>query len=156
MEWLDSGVEVHIMRDHPNHLDPILAGMWGITRRMVLDLSSLVIQYIRDNGFEGAEHLIPYGFDQRFLADIMYPRVKNKSIIHDEFHGGMPFPAPRFGLNFVGQVFDENDYTNLFHLEKLHEYLLKSQISGFAGIPVRLRNRIKRLISDSKLFLNKA
>lgn len=28
--WLESGKLVHIMRDHPEHQDVILAGMWGL------------------------------------------------------------------------------------------------------------------------------
>ena len=30
MQWLDSGKTLHIMRDHPHHGHPIMAGMWGI------------------------------------------------------------------------------------------------------------------------------
>jgi hypothetical protein len=30
-EWLDSGADFHIIRDHPEHYMPIMAGMWGAT-----------------------------------------------------------------------------------------------------------------------------
>ena len=29
-EWLDSDKTFHIMRDHPDHVSNIIAGMWGI------------------------------------------------------------------------------------------------------------------------------
>jgi hypothetical protein len=56
--------------------------------------------------------------------------MKNNVLVHDEFYEGVPFPAPRDGLEFVGDVFDEFNQPDPLFLELLDQYL--------KGIPVPL------------------
>lgn len=145
-EWLNSEKTIHIMRDHPLHDDLILAGMWGIKRSATANLSTLIEEYVKQKGFAGSEERIAYGFDQEFLAEVIFPLFQKEALIHDEFYGGQPFPAPRKGLQFVGQVYDENEYTNLWHCEKLSEHLMQQQVAGVLGLPIRIQRRLKTIL----------
>lgn len=111
-EWLCSGKKFHTMHDHPYHTVPILGGMWGVK-----------------NGFSNFAELAESWYsqceskwqcDQDFLKEVVFPAVRNDIMNHDEFFrhiwGGKKFPSDRLGLEFVGQVFDENDYTVQEHL----------------------------------------
>ena len=46
-------------------------------------------------------------------------------MVHDEFFDNQPFPTPRHGYEFVGQVFDESDRTVREHVEALKKALDK-------------------------------
>ena len=65
--------------------------------------------------------------DQNFLKEKIYPLVSNTCFVHDEFFEKKNFPTKRNGLEFVGQVFDENDKTVEEHLEPLREFLEKNR-----------------------------
>ena len=43
--------------------------------------------------------------DQNFLNEILYPEVKDKAFVHDEFFEAKPFPTKRDSLHFVGQAY---------------------------------------------------
>lgn len=146
-QWLASDKIIHIMRDHPLHDDPILAGMWGIKSSKTINLCALIETYVKQKGFDGIEERISYGFDQEFLAEVIFPLFHGEALIHDEFYGGKPFPTPRRGLEFVGQVFDENEYTNLWHCEKLCDHLMQQQVSGVLGLPLRIQRKLKKMLT---------
>ena len=98
--WAISGKAIHIMRDHPFHMVPILAGMWGIKKGAIPDLLD------RINMFDSED---TYGIDQKFLARIIFPEFKNDALVHDEFFDGVEFPVDRIGEGFVGEIYDENN-----------------------------------------------
>lgn len=105
-EWLGSTKNFHIMRDHPLHGAPILAGMWGARNRILSNMDVLIA------GWPRYEHM---GADQEFLAEIVYPLVKGDAFEHSEYgtkHGNptYPFPTSLQGHHFVGEVFDETDH----------------------------------------------
>lgn len=116
-EWIESGKTLHIMKDHPYHSGfPILAGMWGL-KKEGFDLSMndlLDIYNIADSH---------YHYDQVFLRDYIWKFYSHDCLIHGEIFGNKPFPQPRDGLNFVGQVFDENENTVKEHLKALAEHV---------------------------------
>lgn len=99
-QWLSSPALFHIMRDHPAHDVPILAGLWGAKSPLLREMTKLIEGYTKDNSRQ---------VDQHFLRDVIYPRVKKVALVHDEFYAKRTFPEPRSGLEFVGQVFDEHD-----------------------------------------------
>ena len=115
--WLSTDKNFHIMRDHPFHQTEILGGMWGCRKPLLNDMTQLIKDYTRKGDF--------WQVDQNFLREIVYPLVKGQSCVHDEFFAGQPFPTPRKGLEFVGQVFDENEKTVAEHLLPLQQYLEK-------------------------------
>ena len=103
-EWLISDKGFHIMRDHPHHGTEILGGMWGVKQSVIKNIKELI------NNFTKGEF---WQVDQIFLKQIIYPMVKDNSMVHDEFHqynnDKKPFPTVRLNKEFVGDVFDKND-----------------------------------------------
>ena len=104
------------MRDHPHHAIEILGGMWGCKNNILTDMVEMINSYKKGNFWQ---------VDQNFLKEIIYPQIKNNVLIHDEFFEKNPFPTARNGLEFVGQVFDENGNTPADHLESLKTALGK-------------------------------
>lgn len=105
-QWLASDKDFHIMRDHPYHQTEILAGMWGCRNGILKGIRDMIFNY--DMG----SYDQTYQNDQNFLRDVIYPIVKDNSMIHDEFFEKKPFPTPRINSqDFVGQVYDENEVT---------------------------------------------
>lgn len=102
-EWLNSNKDFHIMRDHRCHAVPILGGMWGSRNGILKGISSMISNYNK------GEYDNKWQVDQNFLRDIVYPIVKDKSIVHDEFFEKKPFPTQRIGNEFVGAAFNYDD-----------------------------------------------
>lgn len=100
VEWLKSGAMFHIMRDHPHHATEILGGMWGVRAPLIKDMDRLIVEYSKGDFWQ---------VDQNFLREIIFPRVSQFAMIHDEFFQKSPFPTTRIGREFVGLAFDEND-----------------------------------------------
>jgi hypothetical protein len=105
-EWLDGGADFHIIRDHPEHYMPIMAGMWGATAAGAKLVADTIPTGERDHRF----------VDQVWLRDVVYPVAKDRALVHDEvnsFPGERPhpIPAPRVpipggGVEFVGQCYN--------------------------------------------------
>jgi hypothetical protein len=60
--------------------------------------------------------------DQEFLRNTVWPVIQGRVLVHDDwnrFPPSNPFPSPRKGYEFVGQIFDENDQTPGDHVELL-------------------------------------
>ena len=98
--WLASDRDFHVMRDHPLHGTSILGGLWGVRGGCLRDIDALVATYPRRDA---------YDVDQRFLEEVVAPRVRDRWLEHDGYFAGEPFPTRRAGREFVGQPFDEHD-----------------------------------------------
>lgn len=101
-DWIASRKTFHIMRDHPFHNFPILGGMWGC-KKNTYDLCTILNSWYRGNY---------YGADYEFLKDKIAPIAATDNITHDSFFEKKPFPKPRIGTEFVGDVFDDQDNRN--------------------------------------------
>lgn len=112
-EWLQSNKLFHIMRDHPWHGAPILGGMWGVKAPLLRNIKDLISEYEKGNFWQ---------VDQNFLK-IIYPHVAKFAMVHDDFFEKKPWPMQRAGLEFVGQVFDENEETIQEHLDILSKHI---------------------------------
>lgn len=100
-EWLKSNKKFHIMIDHPYHNVMILAGMFGCKKDTINDIKELIGEY---------SHTTNKQNDQNFLRDVIYPIVKNNTLIHDSFFGrGQDFPIERQNYEFVGEIYNENN-----------------------------------------------
>jgi hypothetical protein len=99
-EWLNSDKGFHIMRDHPYHTTEILGGMWGSKKGVTPNIKKQIESYIKGDFWQ---------VDQNFLRDIIYPIVKNNSLVHDEFFDKKPFPSKNEPKRFVGQAFNDKD-----------------------------------------------
>jgi hypothetical protein len=107
-EWLSSGKQFHIMRDHPAHRWPIMAGMWGVRPGALAPLRKLI------RGWRLRRRLLAYEFglvatDQAFLRAAVYPHARDNAMIHSEFfhfegEDVRPFPVLAAPGEFVGQI----------------------------------------------------
>jgi hypothetical protein len=123
-EWLNSGKQFHITRDHPAHRNRMLAGMWGMRkvmgdgRRRWIDgkMEELVVRWvphIHDN----------YSFDEKFLEICIYPHTVGNRVIHDEItrHEGAEcrkYPRAWINYRFIGEKVYPNGESvdNYLHL----------------------------------------
>jgi hypothetical protein len=75
------------MRDHPYHMEVILAGMWGgVTGILpnIRELASVAMSYSRNKWH-----------DQEFLRDVVWPLIRDDAKVHDSqfgFRGADDFP----------------------------------------------------------------
>ena len=76
-QWITSGLDAHIIRDHPFHSAKVLAGLWGLK-------TSSTEWFEREVGnFDFGDY---YGSDQDFLAKHVYPTIRDNSLVHASFH----------------------------------------------------------------------
>lgn len=104
--WLASDRDFHIMRDHPYHATEILGGMWGVRNGLLKGITQLIEEHDYRN-FDDK-----YQVDQNFLREVVYPMVRGRAMVHDEFFEKQPFPQhaiARHDHYFVGQVYDDKD-----------------------------------------------
>ena len=73
-EWLKSDKDFHIIRDSKGHKKSIHGGLFGARNGICLQLKKEFDKFPRIN---------QYSNDQKFLWDIVYPLVKNKSYVSD-------------------------------------------------------------------------
>jgi hypothetical protein len=104
-EWLASGLDFHIMRDHPYHGAPILGGAWGVRGGVLPDMGRLLDRW---------QHHERKGRDQDFLAARVYPLIEHSVLVHSDlimYAGERPrgFPGERSDLEFVGEIVDEHE-----------------------------------------------
>lgn len=102
-EWLTSGRDFHIMRDHEQHWIEILGGMWGCTAAGARQIQGLLPEPLWNSQ--------PY-VDQWWLKERVYPVARRSMFVHDsvghvpgeQIH---PFPATDEPPGrFVGQSFN--------------------------------------------------
>ena len=98
--WLESDKSFHIMRDHPYHTTEILGGMWGVKHPKLENLNLLMAAYEKCEFWQ---------VDQNFLKEVVYDKVREDSLVHDEFFENRPFPSKREGTEFVGMAYDQDD-----------------------------------------------
>ncbi|XP_066978676.1 uncharacterized protein [Macrobrachium rosenbergii] len=99
--WLSSGTCFHVMRDHPYHGVPMLAGTWGGCgmwhEKEVRSIWDTILKTARSETG-----------DQRTLAGMLWPLAKNNMTAHDSytceaFSGSKPFPSQRVNHTYVGE-----------------------------------------------------
>jgi hypothetical protein len=122
-EWLGSDKQFHIIRDHPFHGVPILAGLFGVKSGMRFGVAQQLPAkipsdfYLTVNKVWYADNFISndfYQIDQWWLRINCYPYLHNEIIAHDEFFGFerkvyRSLLPPREGNMFCGEGFTEDD-----------------------------------------------
>lgn len=134
--WVEGGRGFHIMRDHPAHFCAILGGLWGARTDRMTPLRAV---------FDQANPIGFYGEDQNFLQNYVYPIAKGDSLIHDSFFAfelfAKPFPTTRNGMEFLGEVFDENERPRSVD----REVLARAESSYFRRWRLKAASLIRRL-----------
>lgn len=77
-DWLLSGKRFHVMRDHIYHHELILAGMWGGTAGVLPNITEWLSQ--------GSAYFNNKFGDQAFLADMVWPLIRDDMKAHDTFY----------------------------------------------------------------------
>jgi hypothetical protein len=109
-QWLDSGLDAHIMKDHAiGHNYTINAGMFSVKSELFQDMPDLIEAFAPKD---------TYTQDQEFLAQVVFPRIQFSCLVHDEFFNTkvegksklLPYPTkPPTELSHIGAALDEND-----------------------------------------------
>jgi protein O-GlcNAc transferase len=114
-QWISSGADLHVMRDHPYHGAPMLGGMWGVKGRKLKGIAQAMEEF-QPNSDKGQ--------DQSFLWEWVWEKVRDGELtvcVHDPFFQKTDFPQgctrgnQNGGVWFIGQVFDEHDKYNSQH-----------------------------------------
>lgn len=110
-EWLTSGFNFHIIRDHPiGHSWRMNAGMWGGKSNSLPEFESIYHDFINNNRDNNIKTL-----DQIFLQNHIYNKIVSNSLIHDEYfkyESNVTFIKHDRASNdfaFIGESLDEND-----------------------------------------------
>ena len=72
-EWIESGKDYHIIRDHHRQRNVILSGMFGMKGGIIKNMKELMDSY---------KNLSGRGGDELFLADVIWPMAKDKCLEH--------------------------------------------------------------------------
>eukprot|EP00093_Oithona_nana_P009625 09625.XXX_377775_379280_1 [CDS] Oithona nana genome sequencing. len=117
-EWLQSKHVFHVMRDHPGHDMPILAGMWGVklsSPQMRKALQAVFYQMLHADSAYWRGQIIS-SRDQALLERYLWPWAKDITLQHDSYHCDLfakshPWPTRRQEWetnNYVGAPFALN------------------------------------------------
>jgi hypothetical protein len=108
-EWVKSGLDFHIVKDHPTgHSEPIIGCHFGAKVGVLEDIVELMESYNVTN---------QYGSDQWFLRDKVYDRAIKSALVHDGYYNTQVqdpslvfYPPPRkWILDHIGAALTEND-----------------------------------------------
>lgn len=107
-EWIESGVNYHIIRDHPvGHSWVINAGMWG-SKGGILDIDGMIRNFSNNPNNKYV--------DQIFLREVIYPLTEGSRFIHDEYfkyEGDECYKIKRDrkldNFAFIGESIDSDD-----------------------------------------------
>lgn len=111
--WLDSGLPLHAVRDHPGHKRPVILCAFDGHRAAIPDMAGHIDAWRSGHGDE-------YGSDECMIAERLWPTIRDKTLVHTEFgdchgHRGViqPFPTRRAeGLRFIGERIYEDNQPN--------------------------------------------
>ena len=84
LDWIWSARSFHIMRDHVLHDELILAGHFGGVKGCLGDgvkMEDLLAEYFSKLGNKPDD----FWSVQKFLAEIVFPRIRNSFIVHDDY-----------------------------------------------------------------------
>lgn len=119
-EWLASTKDFHIVRDHPGHTVPVLAGTFGLRHKGLKylpqqngnnDINKPPMNFVRGKDFfiSYISKITPetdrYMVDQFFLAQL-YPFIINRTLVHASDNAYEPFATPieHVETGFIGEV----------------------------------------------------
>jgi len=111
IDWEMSKKPFHIIRDHPMHGVPILAGTWGATKEFAssINYTELKENFLKMNSTNNAVY---GGYDQFFLGTVIYPMIKDTACVHDDYFNFEPhkkkIPHLKVDEHFIGEVYEVN------------------------------------------------
>lgn len=120
-EWIESGKEFHIMRDHPQHGAYICGGLWGATSEFIKKIApvyDLELEKFKSSlTFNQLYHPHRgkwFNCDQPFLWKFIWPKIINSHLAHIKdlpnlrFTGKEKlFPIENPDNSFIGQIIEK-------------------------------------------------
>ncbi len=80
--WMNStAATCMIIRDHPQHVAPILAGMFGLARMQALSIATAAKNYFSAKRSDDNR----YSYDQEWLMDQIYPTMKVAAQVYTSY-----------------------------------------------------------------------
>ncbi len=98
-DWLASGKGFHAMHDHPHHQKPIMGCALGGRRGIPGNMAEAIAAWPAKTN---------YADDETFLAEIIWPQVKDDAMVHGR--RGVPFPTPLEHGRFVGERIHHDEH----------------------------------------------
>ena len=84
-EWIDSDLPFHCMRDHQYHDIAVVGSMWGAKTGFVHDYKKLYYWFLEQAAKVPVIKRAKYFYtDQIFLNQIIWPKIHDKSLVHDD------------------------------------------------------------------------
>ena len=81
--WMCSDKPVAlIMRDHPLHIAPIMAGMFGVNKEFSQSMAKLAMDYFLERNPASSN---TYSYDQDWLANKIYPAIVGNASVNTSF-----------------------------------------------------------------------
>ncbi len=142
-EWIEGEYGAHIIRDHPLHVSPIMAGMFGLKKNHFAKLNELLA-----NKFCLGKR---YNTDQIILNDKLYPAIRADTLVHTSFfkfkhEHSVPIECP-IDDNFIGKVIGGEDP------ETYRIFAYGYSGCGFSyGLSKYLRYKVRPTLFFNKLF----
>ena len=96
-EWIASGKKWHVIRDHIDHHQRVLGGLWGGFHTGV-NMQAKISEW---------DVFGKYDDDQEFIKLRLWDDIKKDVLIHDIKDN--PIKHDRVGRNFLGQIWDERE-----------------------------------------------
>ena len=87
-EWLASDKQWHMMHDHKNHRQAMMAGMWGFKKAGMIGFNKKTIREHIEEWVSLGNTSEGYGQDQNFLKQIIYPLADGNSLKAWQFWRG--------------------------------------------------------------------
>lgn len=100
-DFLISSSSFQVVRDHPNHRMPIMAGLWGVKRSGYDQLRGIWPEVQRHKLFRTDS----YRSDEIILADLFYPKTIKNTLIYTDFNIYLNEVGKRVS---VKKIFPEN------------------------------------------------
>jgi len=80
-DWQNSGYDFHVIRDDCCHTELIHAGLFGIRSGVVRNIQGHMDHFVQVNGLAASRYA-----DQLFLRHCIWPKVKNRTLTHDQIY----------------------------------------------------------------------
>jgi len=90
-EFLASPKSFHSIKDHPLHIADVMGGMFGCKYPRLMNMVQEINKFQKEDRIQT---------DQEFLAQVIYPKIKDDCLCHD-----MNYPVKLPNGMFVGQQF---------------------------------------------------
>jgi hypothetical protein len=132
-EWVSSGKDLHIIRDHPFHTEAIMGGMWGVKARAINSDKDL---------FSPLGIPERYGVDQILLRARVYRNQSLSRLVHDSWFvrefNSILLP-PSIDHSFIGEVKFQNSASR----DNSASTMTRHQMSRWSRFVTQLRSIAK-------------